>query len=113
MKKFCIIIFGVMASIQLFSQEVKVVNDIGFWGGINIEKKIRKDFKINVEQKVRLYTNITELDDYLIDFGVLYRVNKNFKLGGNIRYTYDAKRWKENEHHFRYHLGGSDVLCFL
>jgi len=104
MKRFCIIIFGVMASIQLFSQEVKVVNDIGFWGGLNIEKEIVKDFKINIEQQIRLYTNITEFDDYLIDFGGLYRVNKNFKLGGNIRYTYNAKRWKENEHHFRYNL---------
>lgn len=34
-------------------------------------------------------------------------MNKNFKLGTNLRYTYNSKLWKETENNYRYNL---DVL---
>jgi len=104
MKKASIIILSLILSNTLFSQQINVTRDSGFWGGINIEKKICKDFEINLEQQLRYYSNATKFDDYIIDFGSKYRMNENFKLGANFRYTYNAKRWKETENNYRYNF---------
>lgn len=98
------IIILLFFSFSLFSQEVKVTRDLGAWGGVDIEKKLHKDFEINLEQQVRFYSDVTRFDDYIADLGGKYRINKNFKLGANLRYTYNAKRKKENENDFRYNL---------
>ena len=66
MKRASIIILYLVFSKTLVSQQVKVTRDIGFWGGVNIEKAISKEFKINLEQQLRLYTNATKFDDYII-----------------------------------------------
>lgn len=104
MKKLPLILFYLVFYNNLFSQQIKVVNDIGFWGGINIEKKLSKDFEINLEQQIRLHTNATEIDDYIVDFGGKYKMNKNFKFGANLRYVYNNKRLEDAENNYRYNL---------
>jgi len=104
MKRVSIILLYLIFSKTLLSQQVKVTRDVGFWGGVNIEKTISKEFKINLEQQVRLYTNATKFDEYIIDFGGKYTINKKFKLGADLRYSYDAKRWEDPENNFRYNL---------
>lgn len=88
----------------LFSQEVKVVRDFGAWIGFNVEKEMSKKIEVNLEQQVRYYKNATKFDDYIVDLGVKYKMNKNFKLGTNFRYSYNAKRWKDAENDYRYNL---------
>jgi len=104
MKRAAIIILYLLLSSNLFSQQIKIVRDFGVWGGVNIEKELSKDFEINLEQQLRYYTNATKFDDYIIDFGGRYKMNKNFKLGANLRYTYNAKKWKKTENNYRYNL---------
>jgi hypothetical protein len=104
MKKTLIIIFYLLIPNFIFSQQIKVTRDFGSWAVVNIQKKLSKDFEINLEQQLRFYTNSTKIDDYIIDFGSKYKINKNFKLGANFRYTYNKKRWKETENNYRYNL---------
>ncbi|MFW6327699.1 MAG: DUF2490 domain-containing protein [Bacteroidota bacterium] len=104
MKKYIVILLFLIFTDALYSQQVKVTNDFGFWSGINIEKKLPNGFKINFEQQVRLYSNARELDDYIVDFGGKYMINKNFRLRINLRYIYDQKRWKDAENNYRYYL---------
>lgn len=104
MKKVNIIVLLLIFSNTLFSQQIKVVRDIGLWGGINIKKELSEDFEINLEQQIRIYTNVSEFDDYIVDLGGKYKMNKNFKLGTNLRYTYNAKKWKDAENNYRYNL---------
>ncbi|MGB0850541.1 MAG: DUF2490 domain-containing protein [Bacteroidia bacterium] len=104
MKKIPLLIFFTSISFSLFSQQLKVTRDFGIWGGFNIEKELPLGFKINLENQLRTYTNSSEIDDYLIDLGSKYTINKNFKLGANLRYTYNARRWNDNEHNYRYNL---------
>lgn len=85
-------------------QQTKVTQDFGSWLGIDIEKKISKNFKISVDQQIRFYTNLSEFDDYLIDLGGNYKINKNFKLAAMIRYTYNAKRFDDVEFNYRYNF---------
>lgn len=104
MKKAIIIIFYLLISNSIFSQQIKVTRDLGYWAIVNIQKKLSKDFEINLEQQLRFYTNATKIDDYIIDFGSKYKMNKNFKLGANFRYVCNKKRWKETENNYRYNL---------
>jgi hypothetical protein len=104
MKKAIIIMFYLLISNSIFSQQIKVTRDFGYWAVVNIQKKLSKDFEINLEQQLRLYTNATTIDDYILDFGSKYKMNKNFKLGANIRYIYNKKRWNETENNSRYNL---------
>ena len=46
MKKHTIIIILLTLSGNLFSQQIKVTNDFGFWGGINIEKNYPKNLNL-------------------------------------------------------------------
>lgn len=105
MKKIVVVIFlGLILTNHLFSQQIKTVRDFGIWGGINIKKDLSKDIEINLEQQVRYYSNFTKFDDYIADFGFKYKMNKNFKLGVNLRYTYNEKRWRDAENNYRYNL---------
>ena len=104
MKKAIVIIFHLLLSNSFFSQQIMVTRDFGIWGGVNIEKKLSKEIEINLGQQLRYYSDATSFDDYIIDFGGKYKMNKNFKLGANLRFTHDAKRWKEAENNYRYNL---------
>lgn len=104
MKKAILILLSIIISNTLYSQVVKVTKDFGAWGGLNIKKELSGDFEINLEQQIRLYTNASRFDDYIIDFGGKYRMNRNFRLGANLRYTYNAMRWKDAENNYRYNL---------
>ena len=88
----------------LHAQEIRVVQDLGLWSGLNVKSKITDNLTINLEQQVRFYTNISEFDDYLAEIGAKYKISKQFKLGGQFRYTYNARRWKDTEHNGRYSL---------
>ncbi|MGK0280447.1 MAG: hypothetical protein ACI9RU_003230 [Litorivivens sp.] len=102
-KSFLLIIFFIVSN-TMISQQLKVTRDIGAWAGVSVEKKLFKDFEIRLDQQLRLYTNATELDDYFIDLGGKYKINKNFKLGANFRFTYDQKRRKASERNYRYNF---------
>jgi len=90
--------------LPVLPQEVQVIRDCGLWGGITVEKKISKNFELNLEQQLRSYNNSTQLDDYILDLGGKYKLNKTIRLGLNLRYTYDASRWDEADNEFRYNL---------
>lgn len=104
MKRIVVILLYLVISKNLFSQQIKVARDFGIWGGVNIEKEISKKTTINLEQQLRFYSNVTKFDDYIIDFGSKYKINKNFKLGANIRYIHNVKRWTVAENNYRYNL---------
>jgi len=104
MKKLAITLSFFLTLHAIFAQQLKVVQDFGVWTVIDIEKDFGKNFRLNLEQQLRLHTNATKLDDYIIDAGVKYKLNKNFSLGANLRYTYDNKRWRSPENDYRYNL---------
>lgn len=103
-KSTAFLITNLLVSVNLYSQQIKVTSDFGFLGGINIEKRLSKDLEVNLEQQLRFYSNATKFDDYCIDMGGKYKMNKNFKLGANLRYTYDSKLWKDKVDNYRYNF---------
>ena len=64
----------------LAAQETKVVRDLNLWTGAEIEKSLFDDFKISLKQEVRLKRDISELNNVFTQFGINYRLSKNFSL---------------------------------
>ena len=88
----------------LFSQQIKVERDFGFWGGVSFKKNIFSELSLTLEQQFRTFNNTSKLDDYLLDTKLEYSINKRFSLGGNIRYIHDVKRFQATENNFRYNF---------
>jgi len=87
------------------SQTIETKQDFGTWLGFRLEKDLPKKFDISLEQQVRTWRNTTRIDQYLVDAGVKYSINKNFALNGNVRYIHDTNKFKNPENNFRYNLG--------
>jgi hypothetical protein len=102
LKKQIVIIF-VLFGFVVQSQEIIVTRDFGVWIGQSFEKKVNK-FEWNLGQQLRTFKNATSIDDYLVDLGLKYTINGNFKIATNIRYIYDKKYFKKTEQNYRYNL---------
>ena len=58
-------------------------------------------------QDLRLSDNFSKLNKVNTDLGVQYKINKNFKLATNIRYSYNLRKLNLYSHDLRmnYDLG--------
>tara|TARA_B100000795_G_scaffold132558_1_gene98919 strand:- start:916 stop:1605 length:690 start_codon:yes stop_codon:yes gene_type:complete len=104
MKRLVVLVFLIILTIPLFSQQVKVTRDFGIWIGVDFKKEISSRFDFSLMQQIRTFKNASELDDYVFDIGLKHSINKEFKIGGNLRYTYNKKRVSFRENNFRYNL---------
>lgn len=87
----------------LSAQETKVVRDLRLWTGAAIEKTW-KDWSLTVNQEFRFKQNISEINNYLTEAGLRYRINKNFALEGGYRFTRDKKSDESYDNLTRYNL---------
>ena len=86
------------------AQEKKVVTDLHLCTGVKIEKTFAKDWTISLEEEIRLKHNMTEINNYFTEAGLRYRINKNFALEGDFRYTRDKKQDNTYESLSRYNF---------
>jgi len=87
---------------SISAQEIYISNDLSLWSGLSVDKEIIKDFDLKFEQEMRLYHNMTQLDDAISNLELEYAINKAFKLGGELRYSYNKKRDRSLSHDGRY-----------
>jgi len=80
------------------------MQDFGFRAGVYFEKKFEKKFDLIIGAEIRNFQNAKKIDDILLDTRLKYSINKEFSLGGNVRYIYDVKRVNGVEHNFRHSL---------
>ncbi len=92
------------ALVQLSAQETKVVQDLQLWTGATIEKTWGKDWTVSLQEEIRFKHNISEINNFFTDFGLRYRISKNFALEGGYRYTRDKKSDNSYETLTRYNL---------
>lgn len=81
--------------------------DWASWNIIGIEYKLNKKWSFELEEQLRLKENISVIDNYFTQLSAEYKLFKNFKLGGGLRYI----RKNDNqgniqgyENHFRFNL---------
>lgn len=76
----------------LFAQNTKVVSDLHLWTGIEIEKKIAKDWTVSLAEEFRFKQDISVLNNHFTETGLRYRINRNFALEGQYRLTFDQNK---------------------
>ena len=99
---FSVIILNVITPVA--SQESKAIQDLQLWTGIKVEKTFAKDWTVSLEQELRLRHNISEISNYFTELGLRYKINRNFALEGDLRFTRDKKRDNSYVNYMRYNF---------
>lgn len=55
--------------------------DFGIWGGVSVNKEVADDLKVDADFQVRTDDNSTRLNQFFLDLGTQYKVNKFFRTG--------------------------------
>ena len=92
-----------ISSRLLPAQETKVVRDLHLWTGAALEKSW-KDWSLTINEEIRFKRNISEINNYLSEAGLRYRINKNFALEGGYRFTRDKNADGSYDNLTRYNL---------
>ena len=59
--------------------------DFGTWGGVSVNKEFADGLKVDADFQVRTEDNSTRLNQYFLDLGAEYKVNKYFRTGVSWR----------------------------
>lgn len=87
-----------------FGQEIVKTQDLGGWFKLELEKELKKDYTLSFSQEFRLHESFTEMDKYISEVGLSYKINRNFKLQGNVRYALNQTKNKNIAQDFRYNI---------
>ncbi len=52
--------------------------DFGTWGGVSVNKEVVDGLKVDADFQVRTDDNSTRLNQFFLDLGAKYKVNKYF-----------------------------------
>lgn len=101
---FAFLLLLLNAALSLLAQETKVVSDLHLWTGVQLEKTFAKDWTVSLGEEFRFKHDISEINNYFTELGIRYRINKNFALQGNYRFTRDRKQDQSYENLSRYNF---------
>lgn len=73
----------------LDAQDVKAVQDLQLWTGIEVEKTFFNALTISLEEEIRFRKDISELNIVFTQLGIEYDINDNFALAGKMRYSWN------------------------
>jgi len=93
-----------MGVVNGFTQEIKKTQDIGFWISSSVAYKLKRGYKLKFSQDLRLHENSQEIEKYISDLGLDYKINKRFELGANLRYYMDKRLDKTIAQNWRYNV---------
>jgi len=86
MKRYKLLLILLSITLSVSAQDnIVVTSDFESWSTIGISKKIG-DFKLSLDENLRLHENSTSIDKFFTDVGVSYKINKYIKLGTNYRF---------------------------
>ncbi len=102
--RFRILIACLFSTLSVSAQEIKKTQDAGLWIGVSAVHDFNERYEFTASQDLRLFESLTQLDKLITDFGLVYEIDKNFKLGGNLRYSLNKKNDGDFSHDFRYNL---------
>ena len=82
---------GMLLVAAVSAQETKVVKDLRLWTGVRIRKTFADNWTLSLQEEIRLKENMSQINYFFTEVGLRYRINKNFALQGDIRFTQDKK----------------------
>jgi hypothetical protein len=81
--------------------------DFETWSSINVEVKLHKKLKLELEEQLRLKENSSEIDQYFTQIGLSYQFPKDFEIGGGLRFAKKNDNTGKKQGYdsfFRYHI---------
>ena len=92
--KLSMVVFSLilLTSFPLFSQQIKTVQDIGGWTGAGLDYRFKKPFTISVFQEFRFFESFSKLEQSITEAGLEYAIDKRFKIGSQLRYSYARRK---------------------
>ena len=91
MKK-VIVFFLLLLPFNQFAQQIKPIQDFGVWTSLQLTKQWTDNLSFNSSTNFRLFNNASKLDKIIVELGGGYKLNKQFKLGVNMRNSYNKSR---------------------
>ncbi len=88
----------------LHAQQIKTTQDVGAWMGATLKYDLTKDLDLSLSQDIRFQESLSELDKYISEIGLSYKINKEFRIGGELRYYINQKRDETQSQNWRYNL---------
>lgn len=85
-------------------QQLKKVLDSGAWFGVKVDYKFAKNYTASFLQDVRLFNAFTTLSKTNTQLGLTYKIDKNFSIGGDVRYIIDRKNGNIYTQDLRYNI---------
>ncbi|MFZ5429167.1 MAG: DUF2490 domain-containing protein [Bacteroidota bacterium] len=80
-------------------------NDFGTWLGVELEKKITNKLRLEFEEEVRIFQNVSEIDRFATSFGGAWTFNSYLRAGAGYTWIYKHRVNKELwEHRHRYQI---------
>lgn len=86
------------------------ISDWGLWSAIGLNYELNKKWSFGLEQQLRLKEDFSAVDEYFTQLEAGYKVFKNFKIGGGLRYIRENDNQgniQGYENHFRFNIDAS------
>jgi hypothetical protein len=98
------IMFFLLVHGVVYAQEKIKVQDIGAWIGAGVDYRFAGQYTLNFTQDIRLFNSFTTVNKTNTELGLQYKINKNFAIGGAVRYIIDQKSDKIYTQDLRYNF---------
>ncbi len=59
--------------------------DAGLWTSVTVEHQLTRKISASVSEQLRMYQNISDVDQFFTDFGVQYELSESFRVSLNYR----------------------------
>lgn len=60
-------------------------DDAGFWASISVQHRITRELTVSVSEQLRLYQNMSDVEQFFTDAGLEYALSKSFRVSVNYR----------------------------
>lgn len=89
--------------------------DVELWSSITIEKDFTENWSAGLEQELRTYKNVSEIDKFFTELFLSYKINSNFSLTGYLRYIGDQVKSEiiDDLTRYSFDLKAQEKLSFL
>jgi hypothetical protein len=83
MKKLILLFICIIASgtLTIHAQQ----KDAGLWTSVTVEHQVTRKISVSVSEQLRMYQNISDIDQFFTDLGAQYELSESFRVSLNYR----------------------------
>lgn len=86
------VVLILLSTNHLLSQTEIVTRDLETWSSVSLDKKYSDQFRLNLEQSLRMYDNSTQVAQFFTNLDLKYSISDVVSLTGGVRYIRDRDK---------------------